>query len=116
MLANTKYIYALDMWTVEKRPTGWYFSRSAYHGDRHEWRGPYSSEFSAARALPRLIEIDGRRYLWRDLVALRRAQATPAEPQPALFPLREDHRPAGGPNADERYREPSLFTVLERSR
>ena len=29
-------------------------------------------------ALPRFIEIDGRRYLWRDLVALRRAQATPA--------------------------------------
>jgi hypothetical protein len=50
------------------------------------------------------------------LVALRRAQATPAEPQPALFPLREDHRPAGERNADERYREPSLFTVLERSR
>jgi hypothetical protein len=31
-------------------------------------------------ALPRFIEIDGRRYLWRDLVALRRAQATPAAP------------------------------------
>jgi hypothetical protein len=46
-------------------------------------------------ALPRFIEIDGRRYLWRDLVALRRAQATPAEQQPALFTLREDHRPAG---------------------
>jgi hypothetical protein len=28
-------------------------------------------------ALPRFIEIDGRRYLWRDLVALRRAQTTP---------------------------------------
>jgi hypothetical protein len=62
-------------------------------------------------ALPRYIEIDGRRYLWRDLMALRRAQATPAEPQPALFPLREDHRPAA-----ERYSEPSLFAVLERSR
>jgi hypothetical protein len=35
MLANAKYIYALDMWTVEKRPSGWYFSKSAYHGDRH---------------------------------------------------------------------------------
>ena len=45
-------------------------------------------------ALPRFIEIDGRRYLWRDLVALRRAQATPAEPQPTLFTLHEDHRPA----------------------
>ena len=29
-------------------------------------------------ALPRFIEIDGRRYLWRDLVALRRAQAMQA--------------------------------------
>ena len=46
MLQNAKYIYALDMWTVEKRPTGWYFSKSAYQGDKHEWRGPYSSQFS----------------------------------------------------------------------
>jgi hypothetical protein len=46
-------------------------------------------------ALPRFIEIDGRRYLWRDLVALRRAQVMPAAVQPALFTLREDHRPAG---------------------
>jgi hypothetical protein len=67
-------------------------------------------------ALPRYIEIDGRRYLWRDLVALRRAQATPAEQQPTLFALREDHRPAGERDAAERCREPSLFTVIERSR
>jgi hypothetical protein len=67
-------------------------------------------------ALPRFIEIDGRRYLWRDLVALRRAQATPASPQPTLFALHDDHRPAGERNAAERYSEPSLFTVLERSR
>ena len=26
-------------------------------------------------SLPRFVEIDGRRYLWRDLVALRQAQA-----------------------------------------
>ena len=67
-------------------------------------------------ALPRFIEIDGRRYLWRDLVALRRAQATPTEVQPVLFPLHEDHRPAGERTAAERYCEPSLFTVLERCR
>jgi hypothetical protein len=66
--------------------------------------------------LPRFIEIAGRRYLWRDLVALRRAQATPAAVEPALFSLREDHRPAGERDAAERYSEPSLFTVLERSR
>ena len=67
-------------------------------------------------ALPRFIDIDGRRYLWRDLVAPRRAQAAPAVVQPALFTLREDHRPAGERSAAERYSEPSLFTVLERSR
>jgi hypothetical protein len=57
MLANVKSIYALSMWTVEKRPAGWYFSRSAYHGDKHDWRGPYSSETSVmiARELRREI-------------------------------------------------------------
>jgi hypothetical protein len=51
--ANAKYIYALDMWTVEKRSNGWYFSKSAYHGDRHEWRGPYRSEFSVTLMIAR---------------------------------------------------------------
>lgn len=63
--------------------------------------------------LPRTIEIDGRRYLWRDLVALRRAQATPKAQQPTLFALRDDSRPAGERNAAERYEAPSLFTRLE---
>jgi len=63
--------------------------------------------------LPRTIEIEGCRYLWRDLVALRRAQAAPRAEQPVLFELREDHRPPGERNAAERYREPSLFTRLE---
>jgi len=66
--------------------------------------------------LPRFVEIDGRRYLWHDLVALRRTQAKPAEQQPTLFILREDHRPVGERNAAERYLEPSLFTALERKR
>jgi hypothetical protein len=60
MLQNTKATYALSMWSVEKRPTGWYFSKSAYHGDRHDWRGPYSSEMSVtlmiARPLPKEIK------------------------------------------------------------
>jgi hypothetical protein len=63
---------------------------------------------------PRFIEIEGRRFLWRDLVALRRAQARPAAEQPPLFELRDDHRPAGERNAAERYREPSLFTRFDR--
>ena len=40
----------------------------------------------AAMPLPRTIEIEGRRYLWRDLVALRRAQAQP--PRRAAGPVR----------------------------
>ena len=64
-------------------------------------------------SLPRFIEIDGRRYLWRELVALRRAQAPPRAEQPVLFELHEDHRPPGERNAAERYREPNLFTRLE---
>ncbi len=63
--------------------------------------------------LPRFIDIDGRRYLWRDLVALRRAQATPPAQQPTLFALHEDCRPTGDRTAAERYRAPSLFTLLE---
>ncbi len=63
--------------------------------------------------LPRFVEIDGRRYLWRELVALRQAQAAPKAAQPTLFELREDHRPLGERDAAERYREPSLFTVLD---
>jgi hypothetical protein len=62
---------------------------------------------------PRFIEIDGRRYLWRDLVQLYRAQAKPAAHQPALFALRDDCRPPGERNAAQRYREPSLFTRLD---
>ncbi len=63
-------------------------------------------------SLPRFVEIDGRRYLWRDLIALRQAQATAKTRQPALFELREDHRPLGERSAAERYAEPSLFTLL----
>jgi|KBSMisStaDraftv2_1062788.scaffolds.fasta_scaffold250952_3 hypothetical protein len=69
--------------------------------------------FMATMPLPRTIDIDGRRYLWRDLVALRRAQAAPKQEQPTLFPLHEDCRPAGERSAAERYEAPSLFTVLE---
>lgn len=65
--------------------------------------------------LPRFIDIDGKRYLWRDLVALLRAQATAKAEQPTLFPLSEDCRPAGERSAAERYQMPSLFTVLERT-
>lgn len=67
----------------------------------------------ARHALHRLIDIDVRPYLWRDLVALRQAQAQPRAEQPVSFVLHVDHRPPGERNAAERYREPSLFTCLE---
>jgi hypothetical protein len=61
----------------------------------------------------RTIDLNGRRYLWRDLVALRKAQAAPKIEQPALFEMHEDHRPAGSRTAAERYRAPSLFDQRE---
>src|ERR1700687_4970740 len=93
-------------------------SKPGRNGPPHRRPGfpPWAAGCPAMAPLPRFIEIDGRRYLWRDLVALRRAQAKPAELQPALFTLREDHRSAGERTAAERYREPNLFTALERRR
>lgn len=60
----------------------------------------------------RFIEIDGKRYLWRDSLRLRREQrkAHAKAPQPPLFPLREDRRPPSERTAAGRYLEPSLFS------
>lgn len=60
------------------------------------------------------IEIAGRRYLWRDILALRKAQVEEARRarQPALFDLKEDSRPKPERTAAGRYAEPSLFTLL----
>ena len=77
--------------------------------------GPTPNTRNRTMPLPRFVEIDGRRYLWRDLVALRQAQTQPRPEQPTLFELREDRRPPGERNAAERYQAPSLFTVLEQS-
>ena len=66
-------------------------------------------------ARPRFIEINGQRLLWKDVVAAHREQAKRlAQPeQPALFELREDHRPPDERNAAERYLEPRLFASLK---
>jgi hypothetical protein len=60
----------------------------------------------------KFIEIDGRRYLWRDVLQLRREQrkAEARTQQPALFELKDDHRPVAQRTASGRYREPSLFS------
>jgi hypothetical protein len=62
----------------------------------------------------RFITIDGKRYLWRDLLALYRAQAKPITPQPTLFAMHDDRRPRSERNDAGRYREPGLFAGPER--
>jgi hypothetical protein len=59
------------------------------------------------------IEIDGKRYLWREVLELRREQkkAHARAQQPALFELKEDCRPVAERSAAGRYREPSLFSA-----
>jgi len=66
----------------------------------------------SARA-PRFIDLDGKRYLWRDLLRLRQEQRAAAwqGEQPTLFELREDCRPAAERTAAGRYLEPSLFAL-----
>jgi hypothetical protein len=63
---------------------------------------------------PAIITIEGRRYLWRDILALRKAQGEEAAKvhQPALFELPEDRRPVTERTAAGRYAEPTLFTLL----
>lgn len=56
------------------------------------------------------ITIDGKRYLWRDLVKLRQKQQQERrQSQLLLFELREDSRPETQRSAHGRYREPTLF-------
>jgi hypothetical protein len=59
--------------------------------------------------------IDGKPYLWRDLLKMRREQLEQARrsDQPTLFALKDDRRPASERTAAGRYAQPSLFTLLE---
>jgi len=59
----------------------------------------------------RFIDIDGRRYLWRDILEMRREQkrAHAEARQLALFELKRDCRPAVMRTAAGRYLEPMLF-------
>jgi hypothetical protein len=54
----------------------------------------------------RFIEIEGKPYAWADILRLRRAMR---QPQPTLFPLRDDSRPATQKTAAGRYENPTLF-------
>ena len=61
-----------------------------------------------------IIEIDGKRLLWRDVLQLRREQkkAQARTQQLALFELKDDRRPVTERTASNRYREPSLFSAV----
>jgi hypothetical protein len=58
----------------------------------------------------RFIELDGKKWLWRDILKMRREQRKVARrEQPTLFELREDSRPKSQRSADGRLSEPTLF-------
>ena len=60
----------------------------------------------------RYVEIDGTRYLWKEILRLRREQKElEPERQLTLFDLKEDRRPASQSSADGRYLEPTLFKI-----
>ena len=67
---------------------------------------------------PKFIEIDGKRFVWRDILQRRREQRMAAAriDQPALFELNEDCRSVSERTAAGRYREPSLFAFIEQDR
>ena len=61
----------------------------------------------------KFIDIDGKRYAWKDILHLRRKQweAQRRVQQPTLFELRDDCRPESQQTAAGRYEEPTLFPV-----
>jgi len=65
----------------------------------------------------RTIDIDGKRYLWRDILELRREQrkAHAEARQLALFELKADCRPEAARTPRGRYLEPSLFDEILQS-
>jgi hypothetical protein len=62
----------------------------------------------------RFIEIDVKRYAWKDIVRLPREQigAERRAQQPTLFELRDHCRPASRQTVRGRYEEPTLFKVV----
>lgn len=55
------------------------------------------------------VDIDGKRYTWRDILKARREQKkAERQQQPVLFELRDDTRPEPERTAAGRFVEPSL--------
>lgn len=61
---------------------------------------------------PTFIVIDGKRYVWKEILRLRREQRKATrQPQLTLFALKEDSRPASQRTVEGRFTEPTLFRV-----
>jgi hypothetical protein len=56
MLTNANRVYTLAEFTVEHRPKGWYFTKTARFDDKEEWRGPYSSMASVSLMIARQLK------------------------------------------------------------
>jgi hypothetical protein len=56
MLTNAKRVYRLADFTVERRPKGWFFTRTARFDEKPEWRGPYSSMASVSLMIARELK------------------------------------------------------------
>jgi len=67
VLSNSRCIYALVDWTVEKREDGWYFSRTSNRHGRGSWRGPYRSEASVTLMIARELRKEIERRHERDI-------------------------------------------------
>jgi hypothetical protein len=65
---------------------------------------------------PKFIDIDCKRFVWRELLQRRREQVAAAAraEQPALFELKKDCHPVPERTTAGRYSEPSLFRFIER--
>ena len=59
----------------------------------------------------RYVLLDGKRYLWRDILKIRREQVKQERQtrQPISFVMHNDARPVSQRSADGRYSEPTLF-------
>jgi hypothetical protein len=61
----------------------------------------------------RYLELKGQRFLWSEVRTAYREQAKQVAriEQPVLFEMHDDRRPPGERTAEERYQEPSLFSL-----
>ena len=65
---------------------------------------------------PKFIEIDGKRFVWRDLLLCRREQlmATAKTEQPSLFEFKEDRRPVSERTVADATASPACSTRFRR--